>query len=411
MDVADTIWTNAQVATFSRARAEPYGAVADGVVAATGGVISWVGRRDDLPSDMVGPHTVTEDVGGRWITPGFVDCHTHLVFAGDRADEFERRLQGETYEDIARAGGGIRSTVAATRAASYDELFGAADARLCALMAEGVTTVEIKSGYGLDVETELRMLSVARALADRRPVRVVTTLLGAHALPREFEGRRNDYLRLVCEEMIPRAASEGLAECVDAFCEGIAFSTDECEVVFEAAKEHGLSVRLHADQLSDSGGAALAARHGALSADHLEYTSEVGVRAMSEAGTVAVLLPGAFYFLDQTRKPPVSALREHGVAIALASDANPGSSPVLSLLTILNMGCTLFGLTPEEALAGVTRNGARALGRQDEIGTIDVGKKADLVVWDVDHPRSLCYWLGGTPCHAVVSGGETRRAG
>lgn len=335
-----------------------------------------------------------------------VDCHTHLVFAGDRADEFERRLLGESYEEIARGGGGIRSTVAATRAASFDTLLCAAEGRLRALASEGVTTVEIKSGYGLELDTEMRMLQVARELGRRNPVRVVGTLLGAHALPQEFEGRSAEYLSVVCDEMIPRAVEEGLAECVDAFCEEIAFTAEECGAVFDAAKARGLPVRLHADQLSDSGGAELAASHGALSADHLEFASEGGVRAMAAAGTVAVLLPGAFYHLRQTTMPPVDTLRESGVVIALATDANPGSSPVLSPLAILHMGCTLFGLTPEEALAGMTRNGARALGLGEEIGTIEEGKAADLAVWDVDHPRELCYWLGGTPCHAVISGGE-----
>lgn len=406
MDAARTIWTNANVATFSAASPEPYGSVREAAVAVGGGRILWVGHGDSIPAGLLGRRTETVDLGGRWVTPGLVDCHTHLVFAGDRADEFERRLLGESYEEIARSGGGIRSTVAATRAASFDTLLSAAERRLRALASEGVTTVEIKSGYGLELDTEMRMLQVARELGRRNPIRVVRTLLGAHALPEEFEGRRSEYLEVVCHEMIPRAAEKGLAACVDAFCEEIAFTAKECGAVFDAAKAYGLPVRLHADQLSDSGGAALAASHGALSADHLEFTSEAGVRAMAAAGTVAVLLPGAFYHLRQTTPPPVSAFRESGVVMALATDANPGSSPVLSPLAILHMGCTLFGLTPEEALAGMTRNGARALGLGDEIGTIEVGKAADLAVWDVDHPRELCYWLGGSPCHCVISGGE-----
>ncbi|MCH7564423.1 MAG: imidazolonepropionase [Gemmatimonadetes bacterium] len=406
MEAASTIWTNTNVATFSATSAEPYGAVLEGAVAVRGGRILWVGHRDAMPAGILGGQTETVDLGGRWMTPGLIDCHTHLVFAGDRADEFERRLLGESYEEIARSGGGIRSTVTATRAASFDTLLSAAERRLRALASEGVTTVEIKSGYGLELDTEMRMLQVALELERRNPIRVVGTLLGAHALPEEFEGRSAEYLEVVCEEMIPRAAEEGLAACVDAFCEEIAFTAEECGAVFDAAKAHGLPVRLHADQLSDSGGAALAAGHGALSADHLEFASEAGVRAMAAAGTVAVLLPGAFYTLRQTRPPPVDALRESGVPIALATDANPGSSPVLSPLTILQMGCTLFGLTPEEALAGMTRNGARALGLGDEIGTIEEGKAADFAVWDIDHPRELCYWLGGTPCHSVISGGE-----
>lgn len=406
MDAATRIWTNANVATFSVTGAEPYGAVREAALAVRDGRILWVGHRDVIPDGVLGRQTETVDLGGRWVTPGLVDCHTHLVFAGDRADEFERRLLGESYEEIARSGGGIRSTVAATRAASFDSLLGAAERRLRALASEGVTTVEIKSGYGLELDTEMRMLRVAIELGRRNPIRVVGTLLGAHALPEEFEGRSAEYLEVVCGEMIPQAAEEGLAGCVDAFCEGIAFTAEECGAVFDAAKAHGLPVRLHADQLSDSGGAALAARHGALSADHLEFTSEMGVRAMAAAGTVAVLLPGAFYHLRQTTVPPVDALRESGVLIALATDANPGSSPVLSPLAILHMGCTLFGLTPEEALTGMTRNGARALGLGDEIGTIEAGKVADFAVWDVGHPRELCYWLGGTPCHSVISGGE-----
>ena len=409
MEAVRTILTNTNVATLAASRTEPYGVVPEASVAIRAGRIVWVGHRDAMPAGLVGEDTETVDLGGRWMTPGLVDCHTHLVFAGDRADEFERRLEGESYEEIARSGGGIRSTVAATRAASFETLLETAAGRLRALAREGVTTVEIKSGYGLELDTELRMLEVARELGKKDSVRVVGTLLGAHALPEEFEGRSAEYLRLVREEMIPRAAEEGLAACVDAFCEQIAFTAEECGSVFEAAQAHGLPVRLHADQLSDSGGASLAARCGALSADHLEFASEEGVRAMAKAGTVAVLLPGAFYHLRQTTAPPVSALRESGVPIALATDANPGSSPVLSPLVILNMGCTLFGLTPEEALAGMTRNGAKALGLDAEIGTIEEGKTADLTVWDIGHPRDLCYWLGGTPCHATISGGQIVR--
>ena len=411
MDAASKIWTNANVVTFSAASAEPYGLVHEAAVAVRDGRILWVGHQDAIPDGILGGHTEEVDLGGRCLTPGLVDCHTHLVFAGDRAEEFERRLLGESYAEIARSGGGILSTVAATRAASFDALLDTAEGRLRALASEGVTTVEIKSGYGLDLDTEMRMLQVARELGRRNPIRVVGTLLGAHALPEEFEGRSPAYLEIVCEEMIPRVAAEGLATCVDAFCETIAFTAEECGSVFDAARAHGLPVRLHADQLSDSGGAALAAKHRALSADHLEFASRAGVREMAAAGVVAVLLPGAFYHLRQTTPPPIDALRESGVVMALATDVNPGSSPVLSPLAILNMGCTLFGLTPEEALAGMTRNGARALGLGDEIGTIEVGKAADFAVWDVDHPRELCYWLGGTPCHSVISGGEVTAYG
>jgi imidazolonepropionase len=326
------------------------------------------------------------------------------VFAGDRSGEFEQRLQGVSYEAIARAGGGIASTVAATRAASAGALEESAGRRLDALRASGVTTVEIKSGYGLDLETELKMLEVARRLGRRPGIEVRTSFLGAHAVPRECAADRAGYLDLVCERMLPAVAAAGLADAVDAFCEGIAFSPAEVARVFEAARRHGLPVKLHADQLSDLGGAALAARFGALSADHLEYTSEAGVRAMAAAGTVAVLLPGAFYILREARRPPVELLRRHGVPIALATDCNPGSSPVVSLLAVLNMACTLFGLTPQEALAGATRNAARALGLADR-GRLAVGQRADLALWRIQRPAELSYWLGWTPLVAVLKDG------
>jgi len=374
-----------------------YGAIEDAALAVRAGTIAWVGPRAQAPrfcADEV------FDAGGGWITPGLVDCHTHLVYAGDRAHEFEMRLNGATYEEIARAGGGIVSTVAATRAASQAELLEASSGRLARMVDEGLTTVEVKSGYGLDVDNELKMLRVARELGHRHAVRTVTTLLGAHALAPEYAGRQDDYVSLVCERMVPEAAAAGLADAVDAFCETIAFSPSQCERVFEAARRAGLPVKLHADQLSNLGGAALAAHHRARSADHLEYTDEAGVAAMAAAGTVAVLLPGAFYFLREKQLPPVDALRRHGVPIALATDSNPGSSPLLSPLLAMNMGCTLFRLTPQEALAGFTVHAARALGLTGQVGTITAGAWADLALWDVERPAELAYAMGAAPLHA-----------
>ncbi len=400
----DGVWLNGPVVTM-RSGGAAYGAIPDGVVAVTDDRLAWVGPRAEFPDDGIGPQSNVHDVAGAWMTPGLVDCHTHLVFGGDRADEFEARLQGASYAEIARAGGGIRSTVRATREASPSELQEGAVARARHLLSQGVTTLEIKSGYGMDVATELTMLRAARGVGESLPLTVKTTLLALHALPAEYEGRREEFLSLVLEELLPAAVEEGLVDAVDAFCEGIAFTPEECSTFFRAAADLGLPVRLHADQLSDRGGAALAAGFSALSADHLEYTSEPGVRAMAAASTVAVLLPGAFYYLRQTQIPPVDACREHGVPIALATDVNPGSSPILSLLTILNMGCTLFGLTPEEALAGVTRNAAKALGLGNETGTLEPGMRADLALWDVGHPRELAYWIGTNPCRSVIKGG------
>jgi len=403
----DVLVRNGHVATMA-AGGEAYGAVRDGAVAVRDGRIVWVGPEADLPRELDdGP---VLDARGGWVTPGLIDCHTHLVFGGDRAGEFERRLQGATYEEIARAGGGIVSTVRATRSAGDEELLERGRARLELLAWRGVTTAEIKSGYGLDVDTELRMLRVARALGPATGVRVQTTLLGAHALPPEFAEDRNGYLGVVCEEMIPAAAAAGLADAVDAFCEEIAFTPAECDRVFDAASAHGLPVRLHADQLTDQGGAALAARHGARSADHLEHTSEEGVRAMAAAGTVAVLLPGAAHFLRDPTVPPVDALRSHGVPMAVATDLNPGSSPLLDPVLALSLACLLFRLTPEEALAGMTRVAARVLGLEDEIGTLEVGKRADLAVWDVAHPAELAYWMGGAPCRSVIRDGTALSA-
>jgi imidazolonepropionase len=398
----DTLWTNARIATM---RAGRYATIDPGAIATQDGRIAWVGGVRDLPGEPRALARAVHDAGGRWITPGLIDCHTHLVFAGDRAREFELRLQGATYEEIARAGGGIVSTVAATRAATEEALEAAAVRRLRALAAEGVTTIEIKSGYGLRADAELKSLRVARRLGATLPVTVRTTFLGAHAVPPEFKDRAEDYIACVCDEMLPAVAASGLADAVDAFCERIAFSPQQTLKVFERAAALGLPVKLHADQLSDLGGAALAARFRALSADHLEYTSEAGVRALAAAGTVAVLLPGAFYFLRETQVPPVAALRAHGVPIAVSTDCNPGSSPMTSILLALNMACTLFRLTPEEALAGVTCHAARALGMAATHGTLEVGKVCDLAVWNIDAPAELAYAMGANPCVGVVRGG------
>ncbi len=398
----DSVWINLRLATMTAGGAA-YGAIEDGAMAVRDGRIAWIGARRDLPAHAA---RATHDAGGRWITPGLIDCHTHLVFGGDRAQEFELRLGGATYEEISRAGGGIRSTVAATRQASESDLLARARNRLDALARDGVMTVEIKSGYGLDVATELKQLRVARALGRASGMRIVTTFLGAHALPPEFHGRQGAYVDLVAGAMLDAVAAENLADAVDCFAEGIAFTNAETSRIFTAARGKGLAVKLHADQLSDQGGAALAARFGALSADHLEYSSEIGIDAMGRAGTVAVLLPGAFYFLRETRLPPLAALRRAGVPIALATDANPGSSPILSLLLIMNMAATLFRMTPEEALAGVTRHASRALGLADEIGTLEIGKAADFVVWDIERPAELVYWVARTPLHRAVRAGH-----
>ena len=394
----DAVWLNANIATMRAG--EPYGALRDGVLAVTNEQISWIGLRAEWKDKARREH----DARGAWITPGLVDCHTHLVHAGNRANEFELRLNGASYEDIAKAGGGIVSTVTATRAASEESLFIEGKKRLRQWLREGAAVIEIKSGYGLDRDTELKMLRVARRLDGE--IRVKTTFLGAHALPEEFRGRPDEYIDFVCGEVLPEVAKEKLADAVDVFCERIAFDAAQTTRVFEGAKALGLPVKLHADQLSDLGGAALAARHQALSADHLEYSSEEGVKAMRAAGTVAVLLPGAFYFLRETRMPPVDALRRHGVPIALATDNNPGSSPVSSPLLILNMACTLFRLTPEEALAGLTRNGALALGMQASHGTLETGKAADLALWDVQSPAELAYAVGANPCVGAVRRGK-----
>ena len=389
----DTLWVDANLATMTPG-AKPYGAIERGAVAAKDGRIAWIGHAADLPKP---PDELAHDVRrceGAWLTPGLIDCHTHLVFGGNRAREFEMRLQGASYEEIARAGGGIVSTVSATRAASKEELIASAAQRLAGLTGEGVTTVEIKSGYGLDLETELKMLEAAGELAEHGKVRVQRTFLGLHALPPEFKDDRAAYVQLVADVMIPAIAAAGAADAVDAFCENIGFTPEETDYVFSAATANGLRVKLHAEQLSNQNGAALAAHHGALSADHLEYVDDAGIKAMARAGMVAVLLPGAFYFLRETMLPPIDKLRAAGVPLALATDCNPGTSPLTSPLAIMNMACTLFRMTPEEALAGFTREGARALGLQDEIGTLEVGKAADFAIWDINSPAELSYWLG-----------------
>jgi imidazolonepropionase len=379
------------------------GIIERGVVAAVAGRIAYAGAMVDAPV-FEADETIACD--GGWITPGLIDCHTHLVHAGNRAHEFELRLAGASYEEIARAGGGIASTVAATRAASEDDLLVSALARLDALMAEGVTTVEVKSGYGLSAPDELRMLRVARRLGQERQVGIAATFLGAHALPPEYADDGDGYITAVCNDMLPLVAAEGLADAVDAFCEGIGFTPAQTERVFEAAAAHGLRVKLHAEQLSNLHGAALAARHGALSADHLEYLDAAGVAAMASAGTVATLLPGAYYFVRETKLPPIDLLRAAGVPIALASDCNPGTSPLTSLLLVLNMGATLFRLTVAECLLGVTRNAARALGLEREIGTLQAGKWCDLAIWDVERPAELVYRMGFNPLRARVWRGQ-----
>lgn len=401
----DTLWVNASLATMQDGK--PYGWIESGAVGVKDGIIAWIGDMRDAPP--LSSASEVHDAAGRCMTPGFIDCHTHLVYAGDRSAEFEMRLQGKSYEDIARAGGGIRSTVKATRAATPAELLQQSLQRARMLLASGVTTLEIKSGYGLDSETELKILRVAKQLEKELPITVKTTFLGAHALPEEFEGRPDDYIDVVCNEMLPRVAKEKLADAVDVFCEKIGFSLAQTERVFAAAQKWNLSIHCHAEQLSDSGSAALAAKYHALSADHLEYLSESSIHAMKQSGTVAVLLPGAFYFLRETRLPPMELLRTHHIPIAIATDCNPGTSPALSLSMMLNMACTLFRMTPEDALKGVTRHAAKALGLEKTHGELSVGKAADMVVWNVKHPAELCYYIGGNWCHEIVKKGVLLR--
>ena len=394
----DRVWSKARLATF--APGQPgIGVVEDGLIASEGGRIAYAGPAADAPTFEA---LETIDCEGRWITPGLIDPHTHLVFGGDRAHEFELRLAGASYEEIARAGGGIVSTMKATRAASRAELVASALPRLDALIAEGLTTIEVKSGYGLSLDDELKSLRAARALADVRRVAVTTTFLGAHALPPEYEGDPDGYIDHVCHQMIPAVAAEGLADAVDAFCEGIGFTPAQTRRVFQAAREHGLPVKLHAEQLSNLSGAALAAEFGALSADHLEHLDEAGIAAMAQAGTTAVLLPGAFYFVRETRLPPIEGLRAAGVPVALATDCNPGTSPLTSLLLTMNMAATLFRMTVDECLAGVTREAARAIGRLQSVGTLEAGKACDLAIWDIERPAELVYRMGFNPLHARV---------
>ena len=401
-----SLWTHCQAATMQPQAALPYGLIADAALVVDGPVLRWVGPRHELPPDLARACSTHHDAGGALITPGLIDCHTHLVYGGDRAAEFEQRLQGTSYEEIARQGGGIASTVRATRQASAEQLTASAGTRLRALMADGVTTVEIKSGYGLAREPERTCLEAARALGRTHPVSVQTTFLGAHALPPEFTGRSDEYIDTVVA-MLADLHAQGLVDAVDVFCERIGFSPVQTARVFTAARALGLPVKLHAEQLSDSGGAQLAAGVGALSCDHLEWLSAEGAAAMAAAGSVAVLLPGAFYFLRETRVPPIALLREHDVAMAVSTDCNPGSSPCTSLLLMLNMACTLFRLTPEEALAGVTRHAAQALGLHDR-GVLAAGMRADLAVWDVQHPAELAYAFGARPLRQVVFAGVLR---
>ena len=397
--------TNATLATMDAGIYGPdgYGLISNGAIALQGEQIVWIGKADSLPD--IYHHLEVHDLEGRLITPAFLDCHTHIIHGGNRAGEFEQRLEGASYEEIARTGGGIVSTVSATRNANLDELINSASPRIDALIAEGVSTIEIKSGYGLDHDTELNMLRAARAIATSRPVRIVTSFLGAHAVPPEYKDNQDAYIDEICLPTLDEAHEEGLVDAVDGFCEGIAFSPDQIERVFEKAISLGLPVKLHAEQLSNLGGTKLAVKYDALSVDHLEYATEDDVVAMANAGTIAVLLPGAFYTLHETQLPPVEALRQHGVPIALATDCNPGSSPLTSLLLTMNMACTLFGMTPLEALAGVTRNAAQALGLQDT-GTLKTGLRADISVWNVEHPAELAYRMGFNPLHMRIFGGQ-----
>ncbi len=389
----DLLLTDARIATLAPGMPKygEIGEAGDAALAVSNGCIAWLGPQADLPAHGA---TTSRSLDGRWLTPALIDCHTHLVFGGDRAAEFERRLEGASYEEIARSGGGILSTVRATRDASADELFDSALPRVQALIAEGVATLEIKSGYGLDVENELKMLEVASRLGESAGISMRKTLLAAHTVPPEFSNNADGYIDLICEELLPAAVERGLADAVDAYCESIAFSAPQIARLFRKVRELRLPLKLHADQLSDGGGAELAAYFGALSADHLEYTSMSGVKAMAEAGAVAVLLPGAYLTLGESRQPPVAALREHAVPIAIASDCNPGTSPICSLRTAMMLASRLFRLTPLECLAGTTREAARALGLSNDRGTLEVGKRADIAIWDIAHPRELTYWTG-----------------
>jgi len=398
----DSVWLDVNLATMS---GPDYGIVMHGAIAIKDGNIAWLGAKKDLPAfDALA--TPIYQGQGKWITPGLIDCHTHIVYGGNRAKEFEMRLEGASYQEIAAAGGGIVATVKATRDADDETLYVSAKNRLNALMREGVTTVEIKSGYGLDVDSELKMLRIARLLGEHHPVDIKTTFLGAHALPPEFKDDNDGYIDLVCGEMLQAVVDEGLVDAVDAFCESVGFSLTQTQRVFDAAKRHKLPVKLHAEQMSNLGGSAMAASYGALSVDHIEYLDEAGIAAIKDAGTVAVVLPGAYYFLRETQQPPIELLRKYQVPMAIATDANPGSSPLCSLQLMLNMACTLFRMTPYEALAGVTINAASALGINDKVGSLAVGKQADLVLWDIEHPAELAYQFGVNPCLQVIKKGQ-----
>jgi imidazolonepropionase len=394
-----TLWQHCHVATMAGGK---YSIIEDAAMVTANSLIEWIGPRSEVPT---ADYAQVHDLQGAWVTPGLIDCHTHTVFGGNRSGEFEQRLEGVSYAEIAAKGGGIASTVRATRAATEDELFASAEKRLRSLLRDGVTTVEIKSGYGLDLVNERKMLRVARRLGQVLPVSVRATCLAAHALPPEYKDRADDYIEHICAEMLPALAAEGLVDAVDAFCEYLAFSTEQVERVFKVAQQLGLPVKLHAEQLSSLHGSSLAARYHALSADHLEFMTEEDAIAMAASGTVAVLLPGAFYFLRETQLPPMEALRKHGVKIAIASDLNPGTSPALSVRLMLNMACTLFRMTPEEALAGATQHAATALGMGDTHGSLEVGKVADFVAWQIDRPADLAYWLGGELDKRVVRHG------
>ncbi|MBA5956826.1 MULTISPECIES: imidazolonepropionase [Pseudomonas] len=394
-----TLWQHCHVATMAQGN---YSIIEDAAMVTAGSLIEWIGPRSQVPT---ADYAQMHDLQGAWVTPGLIDCHTHTVFGGNRSGEFEQRLEGVSYAEIAAKGGGIASTVRATRAATEDELFASAHKRLRSLLRDGVTTVEIKSGYGLDLVNERKMLRVARRLGEALPVSVRATCLAAHALPPEYKDRADDYIDHICVEMLPALAAEGLVDAVDAFCEYLAFSTEQVERVFKVAQQLGLPVKLHAEQLSSLHGSSLAARYQALSADHLEFMTEDDAIAMAASGTVAVLLPGAFYFLRETQLPPMDALRKHGVKIAIASDLNPGTSPALSVRLMLNMACTLFRMTPEEALAGATQHAATALGMGDTHGSLEAGKVADFVAWQIDRPADLAYWLGGELDKRVVRHG------
>ena len=401
-DHCEALWLNVNLATLSAQSG--YGEILDGALAITDGKISWLGPRIDLPKNLKAK--ITHDGQGHWLTPGLIDCHTHIVYAGNRSNEFKARLAGASYEDIAHAGGGIAATVAATRACSEDELFEQSAIRVKRLLSEGVTTLEIKSGYGLDIESEAKILRVARRIGVQFPLDIQTTFLGAHAVPTEYRGRADDYIAMVCDQMLPALHAQGLIDAVDAFCENIGFTLTQTERVFSATKALGLPVKLHAEQLTDSSGAALVARYNGLSADHLEYLSPAGIAAMAKHDTAAVLLPGAFYFLRETKVPPVEALRAAKIPMAVATDCNPGTSPMTSILLAMNMACTLFRLTPCEALQGTTIHAARALGIADTHGSLTPGKSADLALWAIDRPSDLSYAIGANPCMAVVKAGE-----